>query len=425
MSTISADRLLRHAERDVATRPGPVTGGAAALGRLVLGRATTDRLRVDDVVPGRPPTHRTYGADGPLAPGAIEAHVTVFDDRAYAALVREGSIGFGRGYIERWWTSDDPVAVVQFAIRNMAGLDRLRNRTRRWTGWVSDPIRRALPRDSRERNRDDIGAHYDIGNDFFSLFLDETMTYSSAVFADPSMSLADASRHKYDLLLDALGVGAGDRLLEVGTGWGGMALRAAGERGARVTTTTISSEQHAEASRRVDDAGLADRVTLLMDDWRDLTGTYDHVVSIEMIEAVDWRDYDDYFATIDRSLAPGGRAAIQAICLPDDRWGGPRTPRTSSAGSCSRTGSCRRSRDRRLGRAGDVDAGGRGGRSHRALRRDAPSVALEFDARIADVDALGLDERFRRLWRMYLAYCEAAFLERHCHLNHVILEKVG
>ncbi|MCB0969479.1 MAG: class I SAM-dependent methyltransferase, partial [Ilumatobacter sp.] len=320
MSTISADRLLRHAERDVATRPGPVTGGAAALGRLVLGRATTDRLRVDDVVPGRPPTHRTYGADGPLAPGAIEAHVTVFDDRAYAALVREGSIGFGRGYIERWWTSDDPVAVVQFAIRNMAGLDRLRNRTRRWTGWVSDPIRRALPRDSRERNREDIGAHYDIGNDFFSLFLDETMTYSSAVFADPSMSLADASRHKYDLLLDALGVGAGDRLLEIGTGWGGMALRAAGERGARVTTTTISSEQHAEASRRVDDAGLADRVTLLMDDWRDLTGTYDHVVSIEMIEAVDWRDYDDYFATIDRSLAPGGRAAIQAICLPDDRW---------------------------------------------------------------------------------------------------------
>ena len=425
-NTISAERLLRHAERDVATRPGPVTSGAAAIGRFVLGRATNDRLIVDDVVAGRTPQRRVFGAPaGELAPDAVAAHVTVLDDRAYAALVCEGSIGFGRGFIERWWTSDDPVAVVRFAIRNMDGIDRLRNRTRRWTGWASDAIRTALPRDSRERNREDIGAHYDIGNDFFSLFLDETMTYSSAVFPTPSSSLADASRHKYDLLLDRLGVREGDHLLEIGTGWGGMALRAA-ERGIRVTTTTISSEQHAEASRRVAEAGFADRVTLLTDDWRDLTGTYDAVVSIEMIEAVDWRDYDAYFALIDRSLVAGGRAAIQAICLPDDRW--ERAKNTEdfirrfvfpngflpSVGAIDR--SVRRATAMLMVEVDDYT-------EHYAETLHRWRVA--FDDQLVAAAALDLDERFQRLWRMYLAYCEAAFLERHCRLHQLTFQQVG
>lgn len=425
MSAISADRLLRHAERDVATRPGPVTSGAASFGRFVLRKTARDRLTVDDVVPGRAPQRHVYGADGVLAPGAVDAHVTVLDERAYAAFVREGAIGFGRGFIERWWTSDDPVAVVQFAIRNMEGLDRVRNRTRRWTGWISDPIRKALPRDSRERNREDIGAHYDIGNDFFALFLDETMTYSSAVWPDPDASLADASRHKYDLLLDRLGVGPGDHLLEIGTGWGGMALRAA-ERGARVTTTTISSEQHAEATRRVREAGVADRVTLLTDDWRDLTGTYDAVVSIEMIEAVDWRDYDDYFATIDRSLKPGGRAAIQAICLPDDRW-----ERAKNTEDFIRRFVFPNGFLPSVGAIGDSI--GRATAMHVVAVDDytehyAETLhrwRVEFDAQLPAVADLGLDERFQRLWRMYLAYCEAAFLERHCLLHQLTFEKVG
>ncbi len=418
---VRAERLLRHVDRDVATRPGPTTRIAAAAARALLSRARCERLVVDERPGHRAEVRRHYGAEH-LDEVEIVAHVTVTDERAYAAIVREGSIGLGRGYLEGWWTSDDPVAVVQFAIRNLATIDRLRNRVQRAAGPVTDAVRRRLPRATRERNREDIGTHYDIGNSFFELFLDETMTYSSAVFAADEMSLADASRHKYDRLLDLLGVEAGDHLLEIGTGWGGMAIRAAGQRSARVTTTTISEEQLAEATARVDAAGLADRVTLLGDDWRDLSGSYDHVVSIEMIEAVDWRDYDEYFATIERSLRPGGRVALQAICLPDDRWERAKNtedfirrfvfPNGFLPSVAAIEASAERATSLRVARVDDLT-------EHYAetLRR----WRATFDERIDEVAALGLDERFQRLWRFYFAYCEAAFLERHCRLVQLVL----
>jgi cyclopropane-fatty-acyl-phospholipid synthase len=418
---VNADRLLRHAERSAVKRPGLSTRFAGAIGRFVLRRARHERLIVDEILPGRRSVRRVFGvADGPVD---IEAHVVVCDERAYASLAREGSIGFGRGFIEGWWTTTEPVEVVQFSVRNMVELDLLRNRIRRSTGWATDAFRRLRPRDSRERNREDIGAHYDIGNDFFEVFLDETMTYSSAIFPTPDATLAEGSRHKYDVLLDELGVTDEHHLLEIGTGWGGMAIRAAGERGARVTTTTISAEQYVEAGERVADAGLADRVTLLDADWRDLTGRYDRVVSIEMIEAVDWREYDDYFSLIERSLVPGGKAAIQAICLPDDRW--ERAKNTEDFirrfvfpnGFLPSVGAIRRSVDRATSMqvAKVVDH-----TEHYAetLRR----WRLAYDARIDDIAALGLDERFQRLWRFYFAYCEAGFRERHCLVVHVVLD---
>jgi cyclopropane-fatty-acyl-phospholipid synthase len=423
-SAVRSDRLLLHADRDVATPLGSVGRVAARLGRGVLARAGRERLVVREQLPGRRPRVRTYGAEPSAGAVEVETVVEVRDERAYAALVCEGSIGFGRGYVEGWWTSADPVAVVRFAIRNMDPVDRFRNRVHRWTGWATDRIRRALPRDSRQRNREDIGAHYDIGNEFFELFLDETMTYSSAVFPTSQTPLADASRHKYDLLLDRLGIGPGHHLVEIGTGWGGMAIRAAGERGARVTTTTISSAQLAEAQRRVEAAGLADRVTLLDTDWRDLSGVYDRLVSIEMIEAVDWRDYDAFFGRIEALLVPGGRAALQAICLPDDRWGRAKSTEdfirrfVFPNGFLPSVAAMRESVERATSmRVVDVEDY----TEHYAetLRR----WRARFDERIDEVAALGLDARFQRLWRFYLAYCEAGFREHHVRVVHLVLDR--
>jgi cyclopropane-fatty-acyl-phospholipid synthase len=435
MASARSDRLLAHADRRVATGTGPIDRVAAGVGRALLRRARHERLVVHERLPGRPHLTCTYGAPD-ASTVQISATVVVRDERAYAALVREGSIGFGRGYVEQWWTTDDPVAVVRFAIRNLRGIDRFRDRLHRFTGWATDPIRRLLPHDTPARNREDIGAHYDIGNELFELFLDETMTYSSAVFPTWDTSLADASRHKMDLLLDRLDLHAGQHadqhdgqhddqhLLEIGTGWGGMAIRAAGERGARVTTTTISTEQLAEARRRVAAAGLAERVTLLDTDWRDLTGTYDRVVSIEMIEAVDWRDYDAFFRQIERRLVPGGRAALQAICLPDERWGRAKNtedfirrfvfPNGFLPSVAAIDASVRRATAMRV-----VDVSDLTPHYAETLRRWRET----FDARLDEVAALGLDERFQRLWRSYFAYCEGGFREHHVRVVQLTLQK--
>ncbi len=426
------DRLLAHADRGVVAAIvrsiGRVPGhGARAVIVGLLGRLRHDELTVHERIDGRPTRSATYGR-----PGTLHAIATVHDPRAYTAVATEGSIGLGRGFIEGWWSSDDPVAVVRVIIRNMGPLDRARNRVTQYTAPVTDRVRRALPRDTRDRNQDDIAAHYDIGNAFFELFLDETMTYSSAVFPDlaapESTSLADASRHKIDVLLRKLGIDEGHHLLEIGTGWGGLAIRAAGTTGCRVTTTTISSEQLREARQRVEVAGLSDRIDLLDRDWRDLAPPggerFDRVVSVEMIEAVDWRDYDEYFATIERSLAPDGVAAIQAICLPDDRW--ERAKNTEDFirrfvfpnGYLPSVAAIRASVSRATNmRVVDVDD-------------LAPHYAEtlrqwreRFDARLDEVRALGLDDRFCRLWRFYLAYCEAGFHERHCTVVHVVLAR--
>ncbi len=380
--------------------------------RSLLGRMTSGRLTVVD----EDGTHR-FGPGG-----GLDAHIEVRDDRAWTALVSEGSIGLGRGYIEGWWHSDDPVSVVRVIIANIEPVDEFRNRIHHVVGRFADPVRSRLPRRTRRHDKEDIASHYDVGNDFFELFLDETLTYSSAVFTNPTMPLAEASRAKYDRLIAKLGLAPSHRLLEIGTGWGGMALRAADQVGCEITTTTISEEQLTEARRRIDAAGHGDRVTVLDSDWRDLDGTYDRIVSIEMIEAVDWRDYDRFFSTIESCLAPDGLVGIQAICIPDRRYG--RTKNTEdyirrfvfpggflpSIGSI--TGSV--SDSTRLQVLDVEDFTAHYAETLRRWRED-------FDAQLPQVRALGLDERFIRLWRFYLAYCEAGFLERHCTVNQFVL----
>ena len=392
---------------------------ARRLVHALLQRMTADRLIVDDRV-----TERTgfcpvvYGVEA----GELVGEIIVHDTRAYLALVTEGAIGLGRGYIEGWWDSPDPVTAVRVLIRNIAPIDAFRNRFHRRTGWATDRIRAARAARGRTANRDDIAAHYDLGNAFFELFLDETMTYSSAVFTSMDSSLEDASLHKYDVLLTKLGVDRSHALLEIGTGWGGLAIRAAESTGCHVTTTTISSEQFTEARRRVDAAGCTDRVDVLDVDWRDLTGSFDRIVSVEMIEAVDWRDYDAYFATIERCMRPDGLAAIQAICLPDNRYD--RAKNTEDFirrfvfpnGSLTSLGAISKSVSRATGMqiVGVEDFSAHYAETLKRWR-------LAFEDRLDDVRALGLDDRFSRLWRFYLAYCEAGFRERHCTVNQIVL----
>ncbi len=387
----------------------------------LLGRLSSDSLLIkegDDVSIFGP-------GDG------IEATLTVLDPRAWWHLATEGSIGLGRGFIEGWWHSDDPDLVVRVAARNIKGLDEIRNRMADLTNPVLDRVRRFGPTPDRSRNREDIGAHYDLGNDFFQLFLDETMTYSSAVFERPDQALADASNAKYDRLLRKLGLSEGMTMTEIGTGWGAMALRAAEKFGAQVTTTTISREQYAEANRRVKSAEAYElikpnQVRLLEHDWRDLAAAAgspaDRLVSIEMIEAVDWRDYPQFFKAIEQNITSDGMVGLQAICVPDRRY--ERTKHTEDfiarfifpGGFLPSIGKIAAvvSRHTHLQLIDIEDFGAHYAETLRQWRE-------RFDGRVDELKGLGLDDRFIRLWRFYLAYCQAAFAERHCTVNQLVL----
>ncbi len=407
---VRPERLLQRAE---STRRVPGAQRVARrLAHAFMDRMDSGRLTVID----REGVH-LFGPGGGLS-----AEIEVRDDRAWSSLITEGSIGLGRGYIEGWWHSDDPVTVVRIIINNIEPLDEYRNRLHHATGWIADPIRSMLPRRNKNHNKEDIASHYDVGNDFFSIFLDETLTYSAGVFAEPGIPLAAASRAKYDRLIDKLGLRPEHGLLEIGTGWGGMALRASERVGCNITTTTISDEQLAEARRRVDEAGHSERVTLLDADWRDLSGEYDRIVSIEMIEAVDWRDYDQFFSTIESCLTPDGLVGIQAICVPDRRY--ERTKNTEDyirrfvfpGGFLPSIGAVTRSVSSST-RMQVVDVEDFTAHYAETLRR----WRERFDDRLDEVRMLGLDDRFIRLWRFYLAYCEAGFLERHCTVNQFVL----
>ncbi len=429
-TAVSPELLLSKARMAVHHEPTPAHVRASYNRRYRLARSVTtkllSRLRSDSLVVTEDDSISVFGpGDG------LEAHVTIRDPRAWWHLATEGSIGLGRGYIEGWWHSNDPDLVVRVAARNITTLDEIRNRMAMITNPVLDRVRKVAPRPDRHRNREDIGAHYDLGNAFFELFLDETMTYSSGVFTHPNTSLSEASLAKYDRLLRKLGVAADTTVTEIGTGWGGMALRAAQEFDARVTSTTISREQYAEANRRVKSAEAHEsirpgQVRLLQTDWRDLAdatqGRADRLVSVEMIEAVDWRDYPRFFQAIEANIAADGMAGIQAICVPDRRY--ERTKNTEDfiarfvfpGGFLPSIGKITHviSRHTRLHLLDVEDFGAHYAATLRHWR-------TRFDDRLDDIRSLGLDDRFIRLWRFYLAYCEAAFAERHCTVNQLIL----
>jgi len=342
------------------------------------------------------------------------ATVTVLSPAAWRAVLTGGSVGLGLSYAYGWWDTDDLVALVRIAARNTDGLPRVR--APRVGGVGAD----------KELDRRNIRAHYDLGNEFFSLFLDETMTYSCAVFESPATTLADASRAKLDRICRKLALGPDDHVVEIGTGWGSFAVHAACRFGCRVTTTTISDRQYEFASKRVADAGLADRVTVRHDDYRDLTGAYDALVSIEMIEAVDWRQYDTFFAACAGLLRPEGRMGLQAIVVADQRFEQSKR-RTDFIKGVIFPGSCVPSIEaitRSVTRATDlriVDLEDIGRHYAETLNRWRENLGKAHDA----VLDLGLGEAFLRMWDFYLAYCEAGFLERRVSDVQLVLARSG
>jgi cyclopropane-fatty-acyl-phospholipid synthase len=284
------------------------------------------------------------------------------------------------------------------------------------------PARLAAP--GRAADRRNVQAHYDLSNDFFELMLDETMTYSCAVFEHPLATLRDAQVAKIDRLCAKLELRRYDRVIEIGTGWGGFALHAAQHYGCRVTATTISEAQRAYAAKKVAEAGLTDRITILGDDWRNLSGEFDKLVSVEMIEAVDWRHHDQFVARCAALLADDGMAALQVIVIDDRSFERAKrhqdfVRRMVFPGGCipsvqSITASLGRATDLRIIDLEDI------GR-HYAETLRCWSENLESHAE--EVKQLGAKTEFLRLWALYLAYCEASFLERHVSDVQLVLAK--
>jgi cyclopropane-fatty-acyl-phospholipid synthase len=341
----------------------------------------------------------------------------------YAKTAFGGSVGAAESYMDGDWRCDRLVDVMRLMIRNRKLLDGIEGGNARLKGWLMKSAH-ALRRNTRDGSRKNIAAHYDLGNSLFELFLDPSLMYSSAVFDQPDMSLEQASERKLQIICESLRICESDKLIEIGTGWGGMALYAAKHYGCHVTTTTISKQQHALASARIQAEGLQDRITLLLSDYRELEGNFDKLVSIEMIEAIGHQFQDTYFEKCASLLAPGGKALIQAITIEDHRY----QQALNSVDFIKRhifPGSyipCVSSMVESAARAGKLRL--------LDLRDIGPSYAKtinewrrRFVAQESAVYALGYDQRFFRMWDFYLAYCEAGFLEESISDVHLLFGK--
>jgi cyclopropane-fatty-acyl-phospholipid synthase len=354
---------------------------------------------------------------GPPATDLVTA-LRVHDPRFWRALLR-GSRALAELYAEGGWDADDVVTVVRIGARELPRLDPLRAPFARLRNGLS-----RMPRNTRSGARRHIAAHYDLGNDMFGLFLDESMTYSCALFEGPGMTLHEAQLAKLDRVCRKLELNQDDHLVEIGTGWGSLALHAAGEYGCRVTTTTISEEQHAVASERVRSAGLEDRVEVVREDYRDLRGSYSKLASIEMIEAVGWQYFDTFFRCCSRLLAPDGLMLLQAITTTDSAYEIEKTSRSFTrelifpAGCLPSVEVISRSlagqTNMRMLGLDDITA-------HYPLTLAA--WRANFRSAAPQLEELGYDRRFRRLWELYLSWSEGGFRERRIQDYQLLLAK--
>lgn len=360
-----------------------------------------------------------HGVRGGTPHAVIEVHHPHF----YRRLIKGGSIGAAESFIDGEWSSPELTDVIRLVVRNLSWLDKLEHRLS-WLTWARHRLQHRLRLNSRSQARKNILAHYDLGNDLYVRFLDRRMMYSSALFHSQEETLEQAQINKLDRLCQKLQLKPEDHLLEIGTGWGGLAIYAAKHYGCKVTTTTISDAQHDYVRARIDAEGLTDRITLLKQDYRDLSGTFDKLVSVEMIEAVGRRYLPQFFAQCDRLLKPQGILALQSITIPDQRqdsyarnvdfiqkyiFPGGFLPSVALLSELVRTNT-------------------------NMVVRHLDDMGLDYARTLRhwwdrcrenrhELHRLGYDERFFRLWQYYLSYCEGGFLERATSAVQIVAHK--
>ena len=365
------------------------------------------------------PDGRKFRADG-RAEGPI-AEMVIRDVDVFARMIREGDLGFAEAYLDESWTTPDLQAFMDLvhagneatydAFGGMA-LVRAFELLRFW--WQSNSKRQA---------KKNIAAHYDLGNDFYALWLDDTMTYSSALFETGQESLENAQTAKYAMMVDSIGAKPGDHVLEIGCGWGGFAEYAAGTRGLKVTGVTISREQFDYASERMARAGLTDQVDIRLQDYRDIQGTFDGIASIEMFEAVGEKYWPGYFETVHQRLKPGANATLQVITVREDRWeiyrkGVDFIQKYIFPGGILPPPSLLKSHSEAAGLR--FEASVEFGQSYSQTARRWHEV---FNERWGEIAKLGFDDRFRRMWNFYLTSCVSNFGSGSCDVTQVTLSK--
>lgn len=356
---------------------------------------------------------------------SLKTVITVVDPAFYQKMVMAGSVGGGEAYINGWWRCDNLTALVRIFALNLTTLDKLDSAITR----LGRPLLKLLNwrnRNSKAQAKKNIAAHYDLGNDMYQLFLDESMMYSSAVYPHDTSDLAVAQQHKLELICQRLQLKSSDHLVEIGTGWGSMAIYAAQHYGCKVTTTTISQQQYDYAKARIEALGLQDKITLLLNDYRDLNGQYDKLVSIEMIEAVGEEYLDTYFAKCASLLKPDGLMVLQAITIVDQRY----SQYVREVDFIKRyvfPGGCLPS----VSRMTDAVS-----RKTDLVVRHLQDIGFDYARTLKDwcdnfmhardrVHQLGYDDNFVRLWQFYLCYCEGGFRERATSAVHMVLAKPG
>ena len=353
----------------------------------------------------------------------IKATVCVHDQKAYSRILWGGSIGAGEAYVEGMWSSDNLVDVIRLFSRNLATLEKHEQRF----GFLLNIVnmfKHRSNRNSKEGSRTNIAAHYDLSNEMYEVFLDKAMQYSSAIFPHETTSLEEAQQHKLKTICESLDLSENDHLLEIGTGWGGLACYAAQNYGCQVTTTTISDAQFDLAQKRINDADLHQKITLLKKDYRDLTGEYSKIVSIEMIEAVGHKFMPTYFGMLDKLLKPGGKSFIQAITMNDQRYDsyvnnvdfiqrnifpGGHLPSVSVICDLVKNNTnmyMKQLSDYRIDYA-----------------RTLSAWRATFLANREAIQSLGFSDDFIRLWDYYFCYCEGGFRESAIGLAHIQLIK--
>lgn len=384
----------------------------------VMGMASKLRYgRIDFVLPDG----RRFRAEG-QNPGPV-AELDIHNGDLFARLIREGDLGFCDAYLDGWWSTPDLQAFMDFIHADNEdiydgfpgmGLVRRFEQLRFW-----------LQRNSKDQARKNISYHYDLGNDFYGLWLDDTMSYSSAIFEDPQQSMESAQIAKYKSMVDEMGVQEGDHVLEIGCGWGGFAEYAAAERGLKVTCLTISEEQFNYAVERIEKTGLSDKVTLKLQDYRDERGLYDGIASIEMFEAVGEQYWPIYFETVRERLKPGKTATFQIITVAHRRWkvykrGVDFIQKYIFPGGMLPSPVILREQIEKAGLG--VEKSIEFGKSYDITLRRWHET---FNDKWEQIAAMGFDERFKRMWNFYLTSCAATFDSGNCDVTQITVRKPG